>query len=110
MDRIYAGSSAKTFRCSKQYSNRARSVALVDRLKEPTLTSSSRKLAGTVLLLLFLVVYVLAAMAVAIVLQVNASKFVELIYYVLAGTLWVPVAAWIISWMYKPSAPAPQPD
>lgn len=68
------------------------------------MTASSRKLVGTLLLLVFLIVYVLAAMAVAIVLQVNASKLVELIYYVLAGTLWVPGAAWIISWMYKDKA------
>ena len=37
-----------------------------------------RKLSGTVVLLIFLSVYALLAMAVAIVLQVNSSKAVEL--------------------------------
>ncbi len=42
--------------------------------------------AGTILLLLFLLsAYALVAMLVAVALQVNASKAVELIYYVVAG-------------------------
>jgi len=65
------------------------------------MTAPSRKLIGTLALLVFLIVYVLAAMAVAIALQVNASRIVELAYYVVAGTLWVPVAAWVVSWMHK---------
>ena len=65
------------------------------------MTPSNRKLIGTLALLLFLIVYVLIAMAVAIVMQVNASKLAELAYYVIAGTLWVPIAGWLISWMYK---------
>lgn len=65
------------------------------------MTSEVRKLIATLLLLIFLIVYVLAAMAVAVVLQVNASRFAELAYYVVAGTLWVPVAAWIVLWMHR---------
>lgn len=61
-----------------------------------------RKLAGTIILLVFIVVYALLAMVAAIILQVNASKTVELIYYVVAGLAWVPPAAFIISWMQKP--------
>lgn len=65
------------------------------------MTASSRKLVGTLALLLFLVVYVLAALAVAIVLQVNGTQWAELAYYAVAGTVWVPVAGWIVSWMHK---------
>lgn len=65
------------------------------------MNASTRKLLGTFALLIFLVIYVLAAMGVAIALQVNASRLTELAYCVLAGTLWVPVAGWLISWMYK---------
>ena len=36
---------------------------------------------------------------VAMVLQVNAGKFVELAYDVVAGLLWVLPARWLISWM-----------
>jgi hypothetical protein len=61
-----------------------------------------RKLAGTVALLIFLSVYALLAMAVAIMLQVNASKVVELAYYVIAGLAWVIPAGIIVKWMQKP--------
>lgn len=61
-----------------------------------------RKLAGTIILLVFITVYALLAMVAAIILQVNASKTAELIYYVVAGLAWVVPAAMIISWMQKP--------
>ena len=64
-----------------------------------------RKLAGTVLLLVFLSVYALLAMATAIVLQVNASKTVELAYYVIAGLAWVIPAGIIVKWMQRPNGP-----
>lgn len=66
------------------------------------MTSRARKLVGTILLLVFVVVYALAAMFVAIALQVNASKAVEMAYYVVAGLLWVLPAAVLIKWMSKP--------
>jgi len=62
----------------------------------------TRKLIGTVVLFIFLLVYALAAMMVAIALQVNASKFVEVAYYVVAGLIWVVPAGAIIWWMQKP--------
>ncbi|MCB1514272.1 MAG: DUF2842 domain-containing protein [Hyphomicrobiaceae bacterium] len=66
------------------------------------MTIRTRKLIGTALLMIFLGVYALLAMAVAIVLQVNqASKFAELVYYVVAGLLWVLPAGAIISWMSR---------
>lgn len=68
------------------------------------MTQSTRKLVGTVLLLLFVIVYALLALAAAVVLQVNSGKFVELVFYVVAGLLWVIPAAWLIKWMSKPDA------
>jgi predicted membrane channel-forming protein YqfA (hemolysin III family) len=66
------------------------------------MTMRMRKLTGTVLLLVLIVVYSLCAMAVAMVLQMQSSnKIIELIYYVIAGTLWVIPAAIIIKWMQK---------
>lgn len=63
----------------------------------------TRKLIGTLVLIVVLVVYALLAMAVAIVLQVNqASKLAELAYYIVAGLLWVLPAGAIISWMSRP--------
>ena len=65
------------------------------------MTPRTRKLAGTILLVIFLIVYALLAMVVAMILQVNASKAVELAYYVIAGLLWVLPAGWLIKWMQK---------
>lgn len=71
------------------------------------MTMRTRKLVGTLVLLLFLVIYALVAMFVAIVLQVNASKLVEVVYYAVAGLLWVVPAAWLVRWMSKPDAATP---
>jgi len=66
------------------------------------MTSRTRKLIGAVMLLLLLAVYSILALAVAVILQVqDASKIVELAYYVIAGLLWVLPAAWIVSWMSR---------
>jgi len=62
----------------------------------------TRKLIGTIVLLLFVAVYALIAMLVAIVLQVNASKVVELAFYVVAGLAWVIPAGILIRWMQRP--------
>lgn len=68
------------------------------------MTMRTRKLVGAVLLLLFIALYALVAMLVAVVLQVNGSKAAELVYYVVAGLLWVVPAAWLVKWMQKPDA------
>lgn len=66
------------------------------------MTPRTRKLIGTVLLLVFIAVYALLAMAAAIILQVNdAGKWAELAYYVVAGLAWVIPAGVIIKWMQK---------
>ena len=64
----------------------------------------TRKLAGTVILIVFLAVYALVAMMVAVILQVNGSKLAEVAYYAVAGLLWVLPAGWLIKWMQKPDA------
>ena len=69
------------------------------------MTQRTRKFFGTIALLILVAVYATLAVAVAIVLQVqNASKLVELIYYVVAGLLWVLPAGALIWWMQKPNA------
>ncbi len=65
------------------------------------MTPRNRKLVGTILLVIFLSVYALLAMVAAVILQVNASKAVELTYYVIAGLLWVLPAGLLIKWMQK---------
>ncbi|HFB2048662.1 MAG: DUF2842 domain-containing protein [Hyphomicrobiaceae bacterium] len=61
-----------------------------------------RKFIGTVTLLIFLSIYVLLAMLVAIVLQVNSSKVIEVLYYLIAGFFWTIPAGIIIWWMQRP--------
>jgi hypothetical protein len=65
-------------------------------------TIRTRKLIGTILLLAFIALYALAAMAVAIVLQVNDSKWLELAFYIIGGLAWVIPAALLVRWMVRP--------
>ncbi len=69
------------------------------------MTQRKRKLLGTVGLLVLIAGYAVLAVAVAVILQVrNVSKVAELVYYVVAGLLWVLPAGWLISWMQRPDA------
>ena len=61
---------------------------------------------GTVALLIFLSAYAFAAMLAAVVLQVSESRFVELLYYAVAGLLWVLPAGLLIRWMQRPDPTA----
>lgn len=66
------------------------------------MTSRTRKFIGAIALLIFLTVYALAAMLVAVALQVNASKLAEVLYYVIAGLAWTIPAGAIVWWMQQP--------
>jgi len=68
------------------------------------MTQRARKLVGTLLLLAFLAVYALLAMAAAMVLQINANRAVELAYYVIAGFAWVVPAGLLVRWMHRRDA------
>ena len=62
----------------------------------------TRKLIGTVALLVLITVYALLAMAAAIILQTrDIGRLGELAYYVVAGVLWVLPAGVIVWWMQK---------
>ncbi|WP_072397239.1 DUF2842 domain-containing protein [Hyphomicrobium sp. CS1GBMeth3] len=68
------------------------------------MTLRTRKLVGAIALLVFLAVYALAAMLVAVALQVSESTVAPLLYFPLAGLLWVLPAMWLIKWMQRPDA------
>lgn len=69
------------------------------------MTQRQRKLAGTVAMFVLIIVYAFIALAVAVVLQVReANKIVELLFYIVAGLLWVLPAGVLIKWMQKPDA------
>lgn len=66
------------------------------------MTIRTRKFVGAIVLVLFLAVYALAAMMVAVVLQVEGSKLAEILYYPIAGLAWLPPAMWLVKWMQRP--------
>ena len=61
-----------------------------------------RKLTGTLALIVLIVVYSLTAMTIAAAKLPGTSGLVQLIYYAVAGLLWVLPAGLIIWWMAKP--------
>lgn len=70
------------------------------------MTQRARKFTGAILLILLIAVYALLALAVAVVLQIRqANGFVEFVYYIVAGLLWVLPAGLLIKWMAKPDVP-----
>ena len=62
----------------------------------------TRKLLGTITLLLLLVVWSLAGMAAAQIPWLANSRLLQAIFYVVAGIGWVLPAMPIISWMARP--------
>lgn len=65
------------------------------------MTPSIKALVGTIALLGFILVYVLAAMLVAAAVLPNSGWVTQFGYYAFAGLAWVPPAGLIISWMYR---------
>ena len=66
------------------------------------MTQSTRKLAGTVLILLSIVVYAWLATSIYAAFLTAASNWLLLLYFAVAGLLWVLPAMLIIRWMAKP--------
>jgi hypothetical protein len=64
----------------------------------------TRKLLGTIALLVLVVVWALLAMALAQTLLSSTNGLVATLYYVIAGLGWVPPAMLLISWMVRPNA------
>ena len=64
-----------------------------------------RKLIGTFILVLFVVVYSLTAMTIAAAKLPGTSGLIQLAYFIVAGLVWVIPAGFLIAWMQKkPSA------
>ena len=60
-----------------------------------------RVLVGTIGLVVFIIVYVLAAMVVATVALPGAGGITQFAFYAIAGLAWVPLAGLILSWTYR---------
>lgn len=64
----------------------------------------TRKLIGTVVLLVFLGAYAWAAVIIGAGRITLAPHWVQLLYFALAGLLWVIPASLLIRWMQRPDA------
>ena len=61
-----------------------------------------RKLVGTILLVVFVSLYALTAMTVAAAKLPGASWLTQLVFFFVAGTVWIVPAGALIAWMQKP--------
>lgn len=71
------------------------------------MTMRTRKLIGTVLMLLLIFIYTLLAMSVGVAILPGAAWYTEAAYYAVAGLAWVPLAGLLINWMSRPD---PDPE
>ncbi|RJF70017.1 DUF2842 domain-containing protein [Rhodopseudomonas palustris] len=62
----------------------------------------TRKLIGTIVLLVIAIVWSLTAMAIAQAPVIADSKWLQAIYYVVAGLGWVLPAMPVVTWMSRP--------
>jgi hypothetical protein len=61
-----------------------------------------RRFAGSFGLLVFLMVYIFFALALGDVIVSTKPGWVQFLYFVVAGLLWVIPAGALIKWMYRP--------
>jgi uncharacterized membrane protein len=62
----------------------------------------TRKAIGTIAVVTFIIAYSLIMMAVGGELAVGRGLAVEVLFYAVAGLLWLPVVMAIIRWMVRP--------
>ena len=62
----------------------------------------SRKFFGTIVLVAFVSVYALTAMTIAAAKLPGSPGLVQLLFYIVAGLVWVMPAAILVRWMQRP--------
>lgn len=67
-----------------------------------TMRQCTRKAIGTFSVVAFIIVYSLVMMAVGGEMAVGRGLAVEILFYAVAGLLWLPVVMAIIRWMVRP--------
>ena len=66
------------------------------------MTIRTRKFIGTLILVLFIVVYALIAMALGASQVVGGSQILQVVYFFVAGLAWIIPAGILIRWMARP--------
>jgi hypothetical protein len=69
---------------------------------DPAMPERLRKLVGSIVLVVFVCVYALTAMTIAAAKLPGTSGMTQLIYFTVAGLIWVIPAAALIAWMVRP--------
>ena len=70
-----------------------------------SLTPSTKKLIGTIVILIWVPIYALLAMRIAVSVLPGANPIVELLYYAIAGTAWIVPIGLMIPWMTREPRP-----
>ena len=65
------------------------------------MTPHTKKLIGAIVMLIWLPIYALLAMRLAISILPDANPFVELLYYAVAGTAWILPIGLMLPWMSR---------
>jgi hypothetical protein len=68
------------------------------------MSPSVKKLIGTIAMLIWIVVYAFIAMGIGVRVLPHAAWYVGLLYYALAGTLWIVPVGLALPWMYREPA------
>jgi hypothetical protein len=68
----------------------------------PAMSQNIRKLIGTAVMAVFVIVYALLAMLLGATFVSNASTLVQTIFYGIAGLAWIVPAGMLIRWMARP--------
>jgi hypothetical protein len=66
------------------------------------MTMRTRKFIGTILTVVYLIIYALIAMAIGGHFAVGGGLIIELVTFIVLGLAWLPGAMMIIKWMSKP--------
>ncbi|MEM1289385.1 MAG: DUF2842 domain-containing protein [Pseudomonadota bacterium] len=69
------------------------------------MTMRSRKLVGTLILLVFITLWAFTTMMVGLWVLKDASGLTEALFFAVTGCLWAVPAMGILKWMLKPDTP-----
>ena len=70
----------------------------------PALVPRTKKLIGVLFILVWLPVYAVLAMRVGVAVLPQADSFVALLYYAIAGTVWIIPIGLMLPWMHREPA------
>ena len=69
------------------------------------LTPRTKKLIGTLVMLVWLIVYIFIARGIGVRVLPGAGGLLTFLYYALAGTLWIIPVGLMLPWMHREGRP-----